>query len=103
MIVCSCAVVTDHEIEKALEKILALPDAPLPTPGVVYRHLERKIVCGSCTPLVVSTIYEKVDKLLEAGLESPYADASLREKLLLRRTRDETAFGLIERSRPRRR
>ena len=45
MIVCSCAVISDAQIEEALIEILSLPNAPLPTPGVVYRHLERKMVC----------------------------------------------------------
>ena len=35
MIVCSCAIITDQDIEEALIEIMSLPDAPLPTPGVV--------------------------------------------------------------------
>ena len=42
MIVCSCAAITDADIEQALVEILSLPEAPLPTPGVVYRHLRRR-------------------------------------------------------------
>ena len=39
MIVCSCSVISDTDIEQALVEIMSQPDAPLPTPGVVYRHL----------------------------------------------------------------
>ena len=67
MIVCSCLAITDEHIEQALVEILGLPDAPLPTPGVVYRHLSKKMVCCSCSPLAVSTIYEKIDQLAEKG------------------------------------
>ena len=98
MIVCSCAVVTDAEIEQALLRILKLPDGPLPTPGVVFRHLGRKMVCGSCAPLVVSTIYEKVDELSEKGYASLYAGTSLQEQLL-RRMDEDAALRLKARAR----
>ncbi len=39
MIVCSCTVISDRDIEGALLEILRAPDAPIPTPGIVYRHL----------------------------------------------------------------
>jgi hypothetical protein len=59
MIVCSCLVITDADIERALLEILSQPEAPLPTPGVVYRHLEKKMICCGCSPLAVSTIYQR--------------------------------------------
>ena len=65
MIVCSCAVISDSDIEQALVEILSQPNAPLPTPGVVFRHLQKQMVCCGCSPLAVSTIYEKVDELAE--------------------------------------
>jgi len=76
MIVCSCLVITDAQIEQALLELLSRPDAPLPTPGVVYRHLAKKMVCCGCSPLAVSTIYGKIDELAERGLICPYASAS---------------------------
>ena len=57
MIVCSCLAITDEQIEQALVEILSLADAPLPTPGVVYRHLQKKMVCCSCSPLALSLIH----------------------------------------------
>jgi hypothetical protein len=100
MIVCSCAVISDAEIEQALVEILSLPEAPLPTPGVVYRHLQKKMVCCGCAPLAVSTIYQKIDDLAEKGLACPYACASAQDKLL-ERARDTDALRLIESARRR--
>jgi hypothetical protein len=82
MIVCSCLVITDRDIEQALVEILSQPNAPLPTPGVVYRHLSKKMVCCGCSPLAVSTIYEKIDQLAEAGVVCPYACACAQGRLL---------------------
>jgi hypothetical protein len=82
MIVCSCAVITDLDIEQALLEILDKPDAPLPTPGVVYRHLEKKMVCCGCSSLAVETIYNKMEKLAEAGVVCPYACACAQGRLL---------------------
>src|SRR5262245_38582852 len=95
MIVCSCAVITDAQIEQALIEILSLPEAPLPTPGVVYRHLQKKMVCCGCAPLAVSTIYQKIDELAEKGLACPYACESAQGRLL-ERTRETSVLRLIE-------
>jgi hypothetical protein len=82
MIICSCLAITDADIERAVLEVLSLPEAPLPTPGVVYRHLEKKMVCCGCSPLAVSTIYEKIDQLAERGVACPYACASAQGRLL---------------------
>lgn len=76
MIICSCTMVTDTDIELALIEIMSQPEPPLPTPGVVYRHLEKKMNCCGCAPLAVTTIYEKIDILARRGLICPYACAS---------------------------
>jgi hypothetical protein len=95
VIVCSCLVISDAEIEQALVEILSRPDAPLPTPGVVYRHLQKRMVCCGCAPLAVSTIYQKIDELAEKGLACPYACKSAQGGLL-ERTRETSALRLIE-------
>ncbi len=82
MIVCSCTVISDRDIEAALFEILNQPDAPIPTPGVVYRHLQKRMHCCGCAPLAVETIYDKVDELERKGLISPNVCASARNKLL---------------------
>ena len=97
MIICSCTVISDADIEQALVEILSLPDAPLPTPGIVYRHLQKKMVCCGCAPLAVSTIYQKIDDLAAKGLACPYACASAQGRLLERaRVSDIPAFRMIE-------
>lgn len=90
MIVCSCTMVTDTDIELALVEIMCLPDAPLPTPGVVYRHLEKKMICCGCAPLAVTTIYEKIDDLARRGLICPYACASAQGRLVRSVERNST-------------
>ena len=82
MIVCSCTVISDRDIEGALLEILSRPDAPIPTPGVVYRHLSKRMNCCGCAPLAVETIYNKVDELEKKGLISPNVCATARSKLL---------------------
>ncbi len=97
MIVCSCAAISDTDIEQALVEILSQPGAPLPTPGVVYRHLEKKMVCCGCAPLAVSTIYQKIDELAEQGVVCPYACACAQGRLL--KCASETpALQLIQRA-----
>ncbi len=82
MIICSCTVITDRDIEGALLEILNAPDAPIPTPGIVYRHLSKRMNCCGCAPLAVETIYNKVDELEKKGLISPSICETTRSKLL---------------------
>ncbi len=74
--------ISDKDIEEALVEILNQPDAPIPTPGVVYRHLSRRMNCCGCAPLAVETIYNKMDELEKKGLICPYACATARSKLI---------------------
>jgi bacterioferritin-associated ferredoxin len=82
MIICSCTAITDRDIEAALLEILNRPDAPIPTPGVVYRHLQKRMNCCGCAPLAVETIYNKVDELERKGLISPNVCETARSRLL---------------------
>lgn len=95
MIVCSCSAISDVDIEKALVEIMSEPGAPLPTPGVVYRHLDKKMVCCGCSPLAVSTIYQKIDELAEKGIVCPYACACAQGRLL-KGASETPALRLIE-------
>ena len=81
MIVCSCTVITDAHIETALLEILNEPNAPIPTPGVVFRHLSKKMNCCGCAPLLVSTIYQIVQKLEREERICPCACQSAKTKL----------------------
>jgi len=82
VIVCSCTMISDSDIEDALVEILNQPNAPIPTPGVVYRQLSRRMNCCSCAPLAVETIYKKVNELEKKGLICPDVGATARSKLI---------------------
>jgi len=78
MLVCSCAVISDHDIELALLDIMIENDPPLPTPGVVWRYLTKRMDCCGCAPLAVETIYRKLDELEAKGLICPYRLAEVK-------------------------
>lgn len=82
MIVCSCRVISDRDIETALLEILSAPAAPIPTPGVVFRHLQKKMNCCGCAPLAVETIYTKMTELIERGEICPLRGDEVCGKLL---------------------
>lgn len=82
MIVCSCKRISDHDIELALLDILNQPEAPIPTPGVVYRHMQKRMQCCGCAPLAVDVIYARLEVLEKKGLICPYRSFSTRERLM---------------------
>jgi hypothetical protein len=73
--------VSDFDIELALLDILNQPEAPIPTPGVVYRHMQKRMQCCGCAPLAVDVIYAKLEDLERRGLVCPYLSLSTRERL----------------------
>mgnify|MGYP001813330098 CR=1 FL=1 len=79
MLVCSCAVVSDHDIELALLELMIVEDAPLPTPGVVWRHLAKKMDCCGCAPLAVEKRYETHEPHEAKGLVCPCACANAKD------------------------
>lgn len=89
MLICSCAVISDHDIELALLDIMIEENAPLPTPGVVWKHLQKKLNCCGCAPLAVEVIYEKLAQLQAKGLICPCACANALDALDRRRRADE--------------
>lgn len=82
MIVCSCNAITSSDISAALLYLLNAPEPQIPTPGLVYRHLGKKMVCCGCAPLAVETIYARMEELERKGLVCPYRCAAARERLL---------------------
>lgn len=81
MLICSCAVISDHDIELALIDIMAQPDPPLPTPGVIWRHLNKRMECCGCAPLAIETIYARLEVLEARGLLCPNACSSIKRRL----------------------
>lgn len=96
MIVCSCTIISDRDIEGALLEILNAPNAPIPTPGVVFRHLSKRMNCCSCAPVAVETIYNKVDELEKKGLISSTLSATTRSKLLAFRARSAAPRSMLK-------
>jgi bacterioferritin-associated ferredoxin len=83
MIVCSCNVVSDADIERVLIDIFSKPDAPIPTPGLVYRELQKRMVCCGCAPLAVTVIYERLEALERRGEICRFRCADIRKRLRL--------------------
>jgi hypothetical protein len=81
MIICSCNVITDGDIDGVLIDLLNRPDAPVPTPGIVYRELQKRMNCCGCAPLAVSFIYERLHALEDEGKVCRYRCANIRSKL----------------------
>lgn len=83
MIICSCNVISDSDIERVLIEIFSKPDAPIPTPGLVYRELSKRMNCCSCAPVAVAVIYERLEALEKRGEICRYRCAHIRSKLRL--------------------
>lgn len=81
MIICSCAVISDKDLEQAVLEVMSQPNAPLPTPGVIYRHMQKKMQCCGCAPLAADTIYAKMEELEQRGLICPCACATAKSRL----------------------
>jgi hypothetical protein len=86
MIVCSCNAITSSDISAALLYILNAPEPQIPTPGLVYRQLGKKMVCCGCAPLAVETIYARMEGLERKGLVCPYRCAAARVRLRAQRS-----------------
>lgn len=110
MIICSCAVISERDIDYAVIEIMSSGTALLPTPGVVFRHLNKKMNCCTCAPVAVSAIYNAMDRLAADTRVCPFALADARAKLIrieerraIRQRRIETATTAINSSSSQRR
>lgn len=57
MIVCSCNVISNSEIEATVEELIASdPDVVL-TPGMIYRAIGCRPKCGTCLVNVVELMH----------------------------------------------
>jgi len=99
VIVCSCAVISDRDIEVAVSEIMSSAPGLLPTPGVVFRHLNKKMNCCTCAPVAVAAIYDAMDKLAEDTRVCPFALAEARAKLVRLEERREQRRRLIDATR----
>jgi bacterioferritin-associated ferredoxin len=96
VIVCSCAVVSQRDIELAVFQIMSSGLGLLPTPGLVFRHLKKRMNCCSCASVTVSTIYAAIDHLAEEAQLCPFVLAQARAKLIRIEDRRERRQRRIE-------
>jgi len=82
VIICSCTVITDRDISRAVAEIMSSSPGLLPTPGIVFRHLNKRMNCCRCAPLTVSIIYAAMDRLERDTSVCPYVLAETRRKLV---------------------
>ena len=70
MIVCSCNIITRHDIEAVIEGILAEDPYAVLTPNLLYHRLGRRGKCCGCFPHVTNILVEHaiaVRARIEAG------------------------------------
>jgi bacterioferritin-associated ferredoxin len=82
VIVCSCTSITDRDIDRAIVEIMSASRALLPTPGIVFRHLNKRMNCCACAPLAVSVIYDAMRRLESDTRVCPFALAEARKRLI---------------------
>lgn len=63
-------------------EIMSARPALLPTPGVVFRHLNKRMQCCTCAPITVAAIYAAMDRLQADTRICPFALAEARSKLV---------------------
>jgi bacterioferritin-associated ferredoxin len=52
MIVCSCNMITAKDIHEAVSALRTKDPFVVLTPGLIYKTLGKRPVCGSCLPLI---------------------------------------------------
>lgn len=60
MILCSCAVLRDGELKRAIAALFARDPYAVITPGRVYHALGRRLVCHGCMAVVTAAIAAEV-------------------------------------------
>ena len=73
MIICSCNVLTDKDLEKAAAEIRDDPSGRIVTPGGCFKKLNCRPKCGNCFPMVVQVIHRSYNnsKLRESRPDAP--------------------------------
>jgi bacterioferritin-associated ferredoxin len=63
MIVCSCSMITDRDVENAVSALRTADPFVVLTPGLIYRYLGKRPSCGGCLPLITKLMvaYDEED------------------------------------------
>ena len=67
MIICSCNVISDRQIEAAVEELVSSDADAVVTLDTVYRAMGWQPKCGTCLQAVVDHIHEHRESLREGG------------------------------------
>ena len=78
MIVCQCNILFRHEIERAVEQLLADDPWRLIVPSTVYHAMRMRGRCCGCFPDVVDIIAEVTARVRPEDAPGESADANLR-------------------------
>ena len=87
MLICQCNVITDREIVRVINDLLADDPWQIIVPAKVYRELEKRCKCSGCVPNVIDLITRVTDEYhleiaeLPAEVNAPPVVAPPRRKL----------------------
>lgn len=65
MIICSCNLITDHDIGEAVRSLKEADPYVVLTPGSVFKALRKRPSCGNCLPLF-SRAMVAIDEALDS-------------------------------------
>jgi bacterioferritin-associated ferredoxin len=82
VIVCSCAVVSHRDIELAVAEIMNAQPGVLPTPGMIFRFLDKKMNCCTCAPVAISAINTAIQRLAQKMHLAPPALTKMNAQLI---------------------
>lgn len=68
MLICSCAVISDHDVRSAVRWMRKSDPLSVVTPGKVYRALGKSPDCGGCIQHFVAAIQVEMPSDLPAEL-----------------------------------
>ncbi len=81
MIVCSCAYVTDKDLEQAVLEVMSQPNAPLPTPGGYLSAFAEENAVLRVRAVGRRDDLRKMEDLEQRGLICPCACASAKTRM----------------------
>lgn len=70
MIICSCKMIRDTDIHKAIDWMRASDSAAIITPGKIYHALGHAPECGGCMKLFLSTMRKNANLEVPAELRA---------------------------------
>ena len=62
MLVCQCNIITDRDLRKVIESLLAEDPWQIIVPAMVYKALDKRYKCSGCVPNVVDIIIKVTEE-----------------------------------------